>query len=160
MKFFIACHPAGSITYLSPAWGGRASDVEIVRKSGFISYNYFLPGDQILADRGFTLHDDFAVRTSAELITPAFMKERDQLPAKEVEQSRVKSNIRIHIERVIGILKNRFHILDGPMPIRFIQTLKDEAQGDCNISVIDKIVNVCSALVNMEKSVIYDEKSK
>ena len=110
--------------------------------SGFISYNYFLPGDQILADRGFTLHDDFAVRTSAELITPAFMKERDQLLAKEVEQSRVKSHIRIHIERVIGILKNRFHILDGPMPIRFIHTLKDEAQGDCNISVIDSSLHV------------------
>ena len=54
VKFFIACHPAGCITYISPAWGGRASDVEIVRKSGFISHKYFEPGDQILADRGFT----------------------------------------------------------------------------------------------------------
>lgn len=158
VKFFIACHPAGSISYLSPAWGGRASDVEIVRKSDFMTHKHFLPGDQILADRGFTLYDDFAVRVNAELITPEFMKGRSQMPAKEVEKSRTISNVRIHIERVIGILKNRYHILDGPMPLRFIKSLRDEAIGNTKVAVVDKIVNVCAALVNMEGSVVYNEK--
>ena len=57
----------GAITFLSPVWGGRASDVKIVRESGFISRQYHMPGDQILADRGFTLHDDFATVCGAEL---------------------------------------------------------------------------------------------
>ncbi len=157
VKFFIACHPAGAITYLSPAWGGRASDVEIVRRSNFMTYKHFMPGDQILADRGFTLHDDFAARVQTQLITPEFMKGKSQMPAEEVERSREVSNIRIHIERVIGILKNRYHILDGPMQLGFIKTRKEEAGGS-DIAKIDKIVNVCAALVNMEGGVVYNEE--
>jgi hypothetical protein len=78
IKALIVCNPHGAITYLSPAWGGRASDVEIVRQSGFISHTYHQPGDQILADRGFTLKDDFAAQCSAELIMPAFTKGKKQ----------------------------------------------------------------------------------
>ena len=66
--------------------------------------------------------------------------------------------VRIHIERVIGILKNRYHILDGPMPLRFIKSLCDEATGNTKVAVVDKIVNVCAAFVNMEGGVVYDEK--
>ncbi len=157
VKFFIACHPAGSITYLSPAWGGRASDVEIVRRSDFMTYKHFLPGDQVLADRGFTLHDDFAVRVQGQLITPEFMKGKTQMPAQEVEHSRQISNIRIHIERVIGVLKNRYTILSGPMQLCFIKSIKDEARENNTVTKIDKIVNVCAALVNMEDGIVYKE---
>lgn len=51
---------------------------------------------QILADRGFTLKDDFAL-IGATLLTPAFTRGRKQLPGRDVEESRVKSNVRIHI---------------------------------------------------------------
>ena len=85
INVFICCNPVGSITFLSPVWGERASDVKIVRESGFISSKYHLPGDQILADRGFTLHDEFASLCSAELITPAFTKGKKQLSAQEVD---------------------------------------------------------------------------
>ena len=44
------------------------------------------------------------------------------------------------------------------MPLRFIKSLRDEAMGNTKVAVIDKIVNVCAALVNMEGSVVYDEK--
>ena len=43
VKFLLCCSPLGVVTFLSKAWGGRASDVEIVRSSGFISPNYHLP---------------------------------------------------------------------------------------------------------------------
>ena len=36
-----------------------------------------MPGDQLLADRGFTLADDFAAGSGAELIVPAFTKGKD-----------------------------------------------------------------------------------
>jgi hypothetical protein len=41
--------------FISKAFGGRASDKFIVEKSGFM--NYLLPGDEIMADRGFTIDD-------------------------------------------------------------------------------------------------------
>lgn len=83
VKFFISCTPLGSINFISKAWGGRASDVHIVRESGFVSSKFHHPGDQILADRGFTLHDDFAANCSAELLTLLLPKERNNsVPVK------------------------------------------------------------------------------
>jgi len=117
IKVFIACTPTGAISFLSAAWGGRVSDVELVRQSGFISRSLHMPYDQILADRGFTLQDDFAVECSAELIIPAFTRGKKQLEAKDVEKSREMARVRVHIERVIGALKRRFRILQGVMPI-------------------------------------------
>ena len=127
VKVFIACSPLGAVTYLSPVWGGRASDVEIVRKSGFISPNLHLPGDQILADRGFTLKEDFASQCGAALLYPAFTKGRNQMTAREVEQSRKLSSVRIHIERVIGLMRNRYTILQGTLPLSLLKSAKDEA---------------------------------
>ena len=92
---------------------GRATDCCILCDSGFISSNYHLPGDQILEDRGFTLQDDFVSVCSAELIMSAFTKGKKQLSAREVEVTRQITHVRIHIERVIGLLKSRYGILDG-----------------------------------------------
>lgn len=156
VKVFISCSPLGSINFVSRVWGGRASDVHIVRESGFISSSYHMPGDQILADRGFNLVDDFAAKCGAELIIPAFTKGKKQLSAAEVERSRTISSVRIHIERVIGLLKNRYAILKGVMPVRCIQNIKDEASS-FDVSSCDKIVTVCSALVNLSESIIYKE---
>ena len=60
----------------------------------------------------------------------------------------------------IGSIRTRFHILDGPMPIRFVKSLKGEAPADTNVAPIDKIVITCAALVNMEKSIVYNEQEK
>lgn len=154
VKFLICCTPCGAVSFLSDAYGGRASDVTIVRESGFISRNYHFPGDQLLADRGFTLYEDFATQCGAELVVPAFTKGRDQLPAQEVEGSRKISNIRIHIERVIGLLKNRFNILQGTITHQLVKSIKDESE-DAAIANIDKLVNVCAVLVNLGDSIVY-----
>ncbi|KAK7938815.1 hypothetical protein WMY93_002141 [Mugilogobius chulae] len=153
VKYFISCSPAGSITFLSKGWNGRTSDVEIVRESGFISSVYHHPGDQILAGRNFTLKDDFA-SLGASLEIPDFTRGGKQLPEKEDEESRVKSNVRMHIERVVGLLKRRFHILDGPLQVSFIKSQGDEME-DEDVATIDKIVHVCAALVNMSESVVF-----
>ncbi|XP_076083481.1 uncharacterized protein LOC143054364 [Mytilus galloprovincialis] len=157
VKVFICCNPLGSVTYLSKAWGGRVSDNELVRSSGFINPIYHHPGDQILADRGFTLQDDFAAACSAELIIPSFTKGKKQLSAKEVETSRKISNVRIHIERVIGLMKNRYTILKGPMSIVLIKSLSDEVD-DCDLASIDKILQVCGSLTNLGEGIVYSEK--
>ena len=154
VKVFIACNPLGSVTFLSKAWGGRVSDNELVRSSGYISLKYHQPGDQILADRGFTLVDDFAGYCSAELIIPSFTKGKQQLSANEVETSRKISSVRIHIERVIGLMKNRYTILKGPLPIIVIKSFSDDVE-DCELSSIDKILHVCASLTNLGEGIVY-----
>ena len=156
VKVFIACSPLGAVIYLSPVWGGRASDVEIVRKSGFISPNLHLPGDQILADRGFTLKEDFASQCGAALLYPAFTKGRNQMTAREVEQSRKLSSVRIHIERVIGLMRNRYTILQGTLPLSLLKSAKDKAMQE-PVSSIDKIVTCCAALTNLGDGIVYRE---
>ena len=74
VNYLIFCSPLGTINFLSNGWDGRATDTYIVRKSGFISNMFHFPGDQILADRGFPLQDDFASSCSVESIIPAFTK--------------------------------------------------------------------------------------
>ena len=158
VKYFVGCHPSGAITYLSTGWGGRGSDVDIVRHSDFLSYKYHQPGDLILADRGFTMHEDFACQVQVVLKTPSYsIKGKSQMPAKDVESSRVKSNVRIHIERMIDAVKRRFRILDGPLPIRFVKSLRDERY-QSYIPTIDKLVTVSSALVNLENSIVTKKK--
>ncbi|XP_006813943.1 uncharacterized protein LOC100370794 [Saccoglossus kowalevskii] len=153
-KVFVACSPIGAITYLSLAWGGRVSDVELVQKSGFISRSLHYPGDQILADRGFTLKDDFATICSVELIIPAFTKGLKQLSASQVELSRQKSSICIHTERVIGLLKNSYTILQGTLPIHIVKSLKYEAD-DAKVASIDRLLRVCAVLVNLGSSIVF-----
>ena len=154
VKVLISCSPLGAVTFLSLAWGGRVSDVDLVRQSGFISSTRHRPGDQILADRGFPLEEDFAALCSAELVIPSFTKGKSQLSAKEVETSREKSTIRIHVERVIGLLKNRYTILQGTLPIHMIKSLKDEAD-KADLASIDRLLTVCASLVNLGGSIVF-----
>ncbi|XP_064475772.1 uncharacterized protein LOC135389670 [Ornithodoros turicata] len=73
LKFLVCVNTHGAITFVSPVYGERISDKEITLQSGFLGM--LLPGDQILAGRGFLLHKDFFLR-DVQLITPAFTKGR------------------------------------------------------------------------------------
>jgi len=55
IKFLISITPQGSISFMSKAWGGRVSDKHRTDLSGFL--DELLPGDLVLADRGFTVED-------------------------------------------------------------------------------------------------------
>ena len=74
-----------------------------MKKLGRIDPKLRIPGDQILADRGFTLQDEFAAVCGVQLILPSFTTGRKQLTAKEVETTCQIASIRSHIERVIGL---------------------------------------------------------
>ena len=52
-KVLVAITPNGAICYVSSCYGGRASDIFIVRNSGFL--NMIEPYDEIMADRGFKI---------------------------------------------------------------------------------------------------------
>ena len=74
VKVFIVCGPQGVVIYLSTAWGGRASDVEMVRASDIMTPKNHQPRDQLLADRGFTLVEERVVSCRAESLIPIFTK--------------------------------------------------------------------------------------
>lgn len=112
VKFLIAITPCGSISYLSKCWGGRVSDKQITQESSFL--NFILPGDVVMADRGFTIAEDLAL-CGAKLVIPPFTRGKNQLSQREVEVAKEISRSRIHVERVIGLLK--YLLLRGPLPV-------------------------------------------
>ena len=71
IKFLIGITPQGSIAYISNGWGGRASDVYITEHSGLLGK--LLPGDVILADRGFTIQESAGLYC-VEVKLPPFEK--------------------------------------------------------------------------------------
>ena len=146
IKFLIGVTPCGSICFLSQCWGGRVSDKNLTQQSGF--FRKLDRGDVVLADRGFTLTEDFAVH-GARLELPAFSRGKTQLTQCEVEKSKQLSMVRIHVERVIGLLKNKFTILKGPLPVDVLKH-----KHDIEVANIDKLLVVCSALTNLNKSVV------
>jgi hypothetical protein len=131
-KVLVACTPGGTVSYVSEAVGGDMSDVELVRKSGIL--DKFEIGDNVMADKGFNNKADFLIG-DVELIMPEFARKSVQFTeSKNVTNAQV-SNARIHVERVIGRLKD-FKILPGPIPL----VLND---------LVDNIFIVIGCLVNL-----------
>lgn len=87
----------------------------------------------------------------AEIKTPPFTKGKKQLEKVQVDWSRELSIVRIHVERVIGVLKQKYTILQSTLPISFIANRDQEA------TTMDKLVRVCCALVNLSPSVVPQE---
>ena len=108
MKFPVGITPSGAISFLSECWGGRATDKCITMKSGLL--RLLRPGDIILADRGFDIGDDIALHGAKQVI-PSFTQWKKLLRMQEVECSQRIAKVRIHVERIIGLLKNKYTIL-------------------------------------------------
>ena len=102
------------------------------------------------------MKDDFAAGASAELLMPAFTRGKSQLSAKEVEVSPKIASVRIHIERVIGFLKNRYTVFQGILPLRLLKSIKDE-KVSATFANCDKILTVCAVLTNLGESIVYNE---
>ena len=101
-----------------------------------------------MADRGFNISDDLAVR-GAHLTIPASTRGKKQLSGVEVEQSRQLAHLRIHIERVIGLMHNKYKILKGVLPIKLIKR-----PSDTTVTTVDKIITVTAALTNLSPSIV------
>ena len=145
VKFLIGVAPQGVISFISKGWGGRVSDVHLTQNCGLLEN--MLPGDLILADRGFTIQES-AGMYCAQVKVPPFTKEKRQLNQVEVETSRHLSSVRIHVERVIGALRQRYSFLEGTLPINMLMV------NDSGYTMVDKIVVVCCALCNCCESVV------
>ena len=85
MKVLIGISPQGTVSYVSNAWGGRASDKYITENCGILKK--LLSGDVVLADRGFDIAESVGAM-QAKLHIPAFTKGKSQLSPLEVEETR------------------------------------------------------------------------
>ena len=144
VKVLIGITPQGTISFVSKAWGGRTSDKFLTENCGIIGK--LLPGDLVLADRGFTIQELLMFK-HAQLAIPAYTRGKDQLDPVEVEETRSIANVRIHVERIIGLLRRKYTILSGILPIDFLISPNGSQEGA--IPMINRILNVCSALVNL-----------
>ena len=140
IKILIGISPQGSICFVSEAWGGRSSDKYLTENCGFLEH--LLPGDMVMADRGFTIAESVGLK-QAKLVIPAFTKGKSQLDPVDVEKTRGIANVRIHVERVIGLLRRKHTILEGALPTDFLNSANGE------VPMIDRILRVCAALVNL-----------
>lgn len=147
LKFLIGISITGVIIFISIAFGGRSSDKEIVKKSGFL--DNLQEGDLVLADKGFLVNNEIEDK-QASLRIPCFVRNKNQLHPKEVEVSRNYSRIRIHVERLINVLRRKFNICADTARMSAIAKENDLFAKD----MYDKILLVCSALVNICPSVV------
>ena len=132
-KVLIGCTPNGAVSFVSQLYVGSISDVELTKVSGFLDTLDNKSGVSVMADRGFTVCDELASK-GVSLNIPPFMEGRKQLSAEDVERGRHIAALRIHVERVIGRIKN-FSILGGTLPISMIR-------------IPNQIVSVCAYLTN------------
>ena len=70
---------------------------------------------------------------------PHIPKVKNQLSKFEVDTSRKLSRVRIHVERVIGVLRQKYTILQSVLPISMIMG----TPGFDDYSMIDKIYCYC-----------------
>ena len=145
-KVLFGIVPQGAIVFVSDTWGGRVSDKYLTEHSGMLSK--LLPGDVVLADRGFDIAELVGMM-QATLHLPAFTKGKSQLSALEVEETRTIANVRIHIERVIGMVKQKYPILQSTIPIDFVKKRVGE-----DVPLIDRIVRICCALTNVCNGIV------
>ncbi|XP_065671652.1 uncharacterized protein LOC136089529 [Hydra vulgaris] len=143
VKVLIGITPQGSISFVSEAWGGRVSDVYITENSGIL--NNLLIGDQVLADRFYNCR--FRWFILCRIKTSCFYTRKvsviSKFSKKEVDWTREIARVRIHFERLIGLLRNKYTLLQGILPNKLISRTDD---GICKLN---DILTVCSALCNL-----------
>lgn len=79
----------------------------------------------------------------AKLAIPA--RGKDQLDPVYVEKTRGIANVRIHVERVIGLLRRKYKFLQSTPPIDYRKSQSP---------LIDKILRVTASLTNLCPSII------
>ena len=137
LKILVGSTPGGLISYLSPAYGGATSDRQIVERSN-------LPqmcdaNDSIMADKGFNVQDLFAAR-DIHVNIPTFFRKKNRMSGRQVVADRKISSKRVHIERIIGLMKT-YKMLTSPLPA-------SEAK------LGSHIVTVCAKLCNFRNRIV------
>ena len=138
IKFFISITPSGSVSFMSEGWGGLVSDKELVHKSGYL--DKLQRGDHIVSDRSLAMTEECVSRGVIDH-APVSTKESDEINVEDIDASNHILCLRRHINRVISRLRT-FRILTNSCPLSLV-------------ALLDKIVVILAAIVNLQKSVTH-----
>ena len=141
MTFLIGITPQGTVYFLSRAWTDRVSDKYLTEHCVFLN-------QLVMADRGFDINACVRLMM-ATIKMPAFTKGNTQMPAIELERSHKLAHLRIHVERFIGLLRQKCTFLGETVPIDYLFVNDGKL-----IATIDKIATVCCALTNLNRPVV------
>lgn len=116
-KCLLGISPSGTFTFVSEVYGGNVSDRYITEHSNFIEL--IEEGDDVMADRGFTIRD-LLTKKKATLNMPPFTRKctwgkKKRLNVNEIKQTRKIAKLRVHVERAIQRLK-QFKLLSTTIP--------------------------------------------
>ena len=139
VKALVGIAPGGGFTFISSVFPGSISDKDITVKSGLLNRQMWELGEELMADRGFTI-EEYLSPLGVKLVIPSFLKGREQFTEEEVIKSQQIINKGIHVERMIQQLKC-FHIFDGVIPLHMIGSL-------------NQIITVCALLFNFQEPII------
>ena len=130
------------MSHVSEAYGGAASDRQILERSELLNEDMFEDKDQIMADRGIRVQDLFASK-NVLVNTPTMLRGKSQLSAEEVIRDRRVASKRVHVERVIGLAKT-FRILKNDM-------------NHSKTALGEMIIRVCFLLCNFKPCIIKND---
>ena len=130
VKYLVGATPNGCIMFVSPGYGGRVLDRDIVKSSGF--FTVAPKNCSVLADRGFKCLENYGINF---IVPPSKPRDR-MLSVEEVTLTKQITTLRVHIKRVIKRLRD-FNILKQRCNNNILKSL-------------DHVVIVASALVNLD----------
>ena len=107
VNVLIGILPQGIESFVLSAWGERVNDKYLAEHCDV--FKNLLPGDVVLAGRGFDISETVALH-GGTLHIPAFTKEKFQLSSEDLHQARKIANVKTHVERVIGIVRQKYAV--------------------------------------------------
>lgn len=112
IKFLVGLAPSGLISYISPCYGGSASDRQIIERSQILNrFNY---NDEIMVDKGLNVQDILLSNGVKVNIGTYFFLKGNQIDPNTLTRDRKIARKRVHVVRTIGMLKT-YKILTNPM---------------------------------------------
>ena len=112
VKVLLGVTPSGAISFVSKCYERSISDKRLVEVSGLLEK--LDAGDEIMADKGFLIQDILAF-LGVRLNVPPLLNSDCQMASKDVILTKRIDQLRVHVERAIGRVKN-FHILQNVLP--------------------------------------------
>ena len=91
VKVVVGSTPGGLISYISPAYGGSATDRQIIERSDLLKK--LEPGDSVMVDKGFDIEDLLACYR-VTLNIPTFFKKQNQIAPETLRKDRKISSKR------------------------------------------------------------------
>lgn len=141
LKVMIGTSPSGLITYVSPFYGGKASDKFIFNSTNIL--DQCESGDSIMVDKGVLIAEECKAK-GVDILQPPFRDKRTRFTRTDCERGRDIAAARVHVERINERMKN-FKILHDEIQYSYLTYMND-------------IILVVSGIVNLSAPILSDDR--